>query len=53
MAIRRRPYDIPFEGGGPRFRRAFAMAVGIAALLGLGIGIVWVIAGLVHYYFLR
>jgi hypothetical protein len=36
-----------------RETRVFAMAVGIAALIGLGIGIVWVIAGLVNYYFLR
>ena len=33
--------------------RVFVMAVGIAALVGLGIGIVWVIAGLVNYYVLR
>ena len=53
MAIRRRPYDIPVEGAGPRFRRTFAMSVGIAALIGLGIGIAWVIAGLFNYYVLR
>ena len=33
--------------------RLFLMAVGIAALIGLGIGIVWVIAGLFNYYVLR
>ena len=33
--------------------RVFVMAVGIAALVGFGIGIVWVIAGLINYYILR
>jgi len=29
------------------------MLFGIAALIGLGIGILWVIAGLVHFHVLR
>jgi hypothetical protein len=29
------------------------MAFGIAALLGLGIGVVWVIAGLLNFHVLR
>jgi hypothetical protein len=31
---------------GPRFTRALLLAVGVAALVGLAIGIVWTIAGL-------
>jgi hypothetical protein len=32
------------------FTRAFLLAFGIAALIGLGIGIVWVIAGLLNFH---
>jgi hypothetical protein len=47
-------YERELEAGaGPRFRRAFLMAFGIAALIGLLIGIVWVIAGLLHFHVLR
>jgi hypothetical protein len=53
MAIRRRPYDIPLTGGGPGFRRALLLAFGVAALLGLIVGVGWVVAGLVHYYVVR
>ena len=38
------------EAAGPRFTRLFLMAVAVAALLGLLIGIVWVIAGLLHFH---
>jgi len=38
---------------GPKFTRALLMLFGIAALIGLGIGILWVIAGLVHFHVLR
>lgn len=41
------------EGAGPRFRRGFVMAFGIAALVGLLIGIGWVVAGLVYFHVLR
>lgn len=41
------------EAAGPRFRRGFLMAFGIAALVGLLIGIIWVIAGLLHFHVLR
>ena len=34
--------------GGP-----YLQIVGLAALLGLALGVGWVIAGLVHYYVLR
>ena len=50
MAIRRRPYDIPLRSGGPRFRRGLLVAFGVAALVGLAAGIVWVIAGVLSYY---
>jgi presenilin-like A22 family membrane protease len=33
--------------------RGYLMAVGVAALIGLGVGVVWVIARLVDYYLLR
>ena len=32
------------------FTRAFLLAFGIAALIGLGIGVVWVIAGLLTFH---
>ena len=35
------------------FGRPYVMVVGLTALIGLGIGIVWVIAGLIYYYVLR
>jgi hypothetical protein len=38
---------------GPRTTRAYLTMVGMAMLIGLLIGIVWVIAGLVNYYFLQ
>jgi hypothetical protein len=40
-------------GAGPRFRRAFLMLCGVGALIGLVIGIVWVIAGLLHFHVLQ
>ena len=33
-----------------RFTRAYLVAVGVAALVGLAIGIVWTIAGLLHFH---
>ena len=38
------------EVAGPRFTRLFLIALGTAVLLGLGIGVVWVIAGLLHFH---
>jgi hypothetical protein len=35
------------------FGRPYLTVIGLAALVGLAIGIGWVIAGLVHYYRLR
>ncbi len=32
------------------FARTFAVAVGIAALIGLAIGVVWTVAGLLHFH---
>jgi len=52
MAIPRYERELE-EVAGPRFRRGFLMAVGIAVLLGLLVGIVWVIAGLLHFHVLR
>jgi len=37
----------------PRETRVFLMAFGIAALIGLVIGIIWVIAGLLNFHVLR
>ena len=37
----------------PRFQKAYIKAFGIAALIGLLIGIVWVIAGLINFHVLR
>ena len=43
-------YERELEGrSGPRFRRFFLVAVGVAALLGLVIGLIWVIAGLLRF----
>jgi hypothetical protein len=38
------------EIAGARFTRLFLIAVVTAVLLGLGIGVVWVIAGLLHFH---
>ena len=38
------------EIAGPRFTRLFLIALGTAVLLGLGIGVVWVIAGILHFH---
>jgi hypothetical protein len=38
------------EIAGPRFTRVFLIAVITAVFLGLGIGVVWVIAGLLHFH---
>jgi len=35
------------------FTRAFILIFGIAALVGLGIGVVWVIAGLLNFHVVR
>ena len=35
------------------FGRPFLILLGVAALIGLGIGIVWVIAGLLNFHVLR
>jgi hypothetical protein len=35
---------------GPRFTRLLLTAYGVAAMIGLGIGIVWTIAGLLHVH---
>ena len=35
------------------FTRAFLLAFGIAALIGLGLGVLWIIAGLLNFHVLR
>ena len=35
---------------GPKFTRAVVLAFAAAALVGLGIGILWVIAGLLNFH---
>ena len=50
MALRRRVDQRPLVGGGPVFRRLFLVAIGTAVFLGLGLGIIWVIAGIVHFH---
>ncbi|HXK40043.1 MAG TPA: hypothetical protein VJ837_04385 [Candidatus Paceibacterota bacterium] len=35
------------------FTSVFLLVFGIAALIGLGIGVVWVIAGLLNFHVLR
>jgi len=34
---------------GPRFTRWYVTVLGVAALVGLLVGIVWVLAGLLHF----
>jgi hypothetical protein len=41
------------RGAGPKMRRAFFNLIGLAMLIGLFIGIVWVIAGLLNFHVLR
>jgi hypothetical protein len=38
------------EIAGPKFTRLFLVALGTAVLLGLGIGVVWVLAGILHFH---
>jgi hypothetical protein len=38
------------ERGGPKFARAVLIAFGVAAAIGLGIGLVWVATGLIRQY---
>ena len=52
MAISRYQREIE-RIAGPKFTRGFLMLFAIGALAGLLVGILWVIAGLVNYYFLR
>jgi hypothetical protein len=53
MALRRRQYERPLVGAGPGFRRLLLVAFGTAALIGLLLGIVWIIAGLLNFHVLR
>lgn len=42
--------DRELDGTASRaFTRAYVKAIGIAAVIGLAIGVVWVIAGLLHF----
>lgn len=50
MALRRRYDQRPLIGAGPRFQRAFLVAIGTAVALGLLIGAIWTIAGLLHFH---
>ncbi len=38
------------EIAGPKFTGFFLIALGTAVLLGLGIGVVWVLAGILHFH---
>ena len=38
---------------GPRFTRWYVKLLGIAALIGLLVGLVWVIVGLLNFHVLR
>jgi hypothetical protein len=49
MAIPRYERELD-AGAGPRFRRVFVAAFLTAALIGLGIGAVWVVAGILHFH---
>jgi hypothetical protein len=52
MAIPRYEKELE-EIASPRFRRWVLRWFGIAALIGLGIGIVWVLAGILNFQVLR
>jgi hypothetical protein len=49
MAIRRYERELE-EGAGPKFRRFFLLALATVVVLGLGIGVIWVIAGILHFH---
>jgi hypothetical protein len=49
MAIPRYERELQ-ERAGPKFRRLFFVALATAVLLGLGIGVIWVIAGILHFH---
>ena len=52
MAISRYQRELE-RTAGPTFTRRYVKLLGIAALIGLAIGIVWVIAGLLNFHVLR
>jgi hypothetical protein len=35
---------------GPKFTRALLMLFGVAALIGLLVGVIWVVMGLLHFH---
>ena len=44
-------YERELEAGaGPRFRRLYLTTLGTAAAVGLIIGLIWVIAGILHFH---
>lgn len=46
-------YERERDGLGPRQRRAFLYIFGIALLVGLIAGLIWVAAGLINFHVLR
>ena len=52
MAIPRHERELE-EIATPRFRRWVLIAFGLAALVGLVVGVVWVIAGILNFQVLR
>ena len=42
----------PEESAGPGFRRFFFLAIATAVILGLGLGLAWIAAGLLHFHWL-
>jgi hypothetical protein len=52
MAIPRYEKELE-EIASPRFRRWVLIAFAVAALIGLVVGVVWVIAGIVNFQVLR
>lgn len=49
MPVPRYERDID-EIASPRFARLFLIALATAVLLGVGVGLIWVLAGLLHFH---
>lgn len=46
-------YERERDGMGPRQRRAFLSLFGFALVIGVVVGVLWVLAGLIHIAFFR
>lgn len=46
-------YERQRDGLGPRQRRLFLYFFGFAIVLGFVVGVIWIVAGLIHFHLLQ